>query len=71
MTILDLPPALESRDEPGHPVHVHAWSTESVHATSEGHVRYRRCTDCDVRRVELQPHASSTSGIMSRDVPPR
>lgn len=36
------------------PVHEHAWITDSVHATSEGRVRYVRCVGCSARRVELE-----------------
>lgn len=71
MTLLDLPSALESHDDPAAPTHVHTWSTESAHTTSEGRVSYRRCTGCAVRRVELQPNASSATGLVSRDVPSR
>ncbi|WP_231954980.1 hypothetical protein [Occultella aeris] len=34
--------------------HEHAWSTQSRHLTSSGHVIYVRCETCGVRRVDLQ-----------------
>ncbi len=39
---------------PSASVHEHAWVTESVHRTSEGRVRYVRCADCAVRRVDVE-----------------
>lgn len=39
--------------------HEHGWLTESVHRTSEGVIRYVRCTDCGARRVDLQMSTST------------
>ena len=41
---------------PHPPTHEHAWIVESRHPTSEGVVLYVRCTECVMRRVDLQPH---------------
>ncbi|WP_144720355.1 hypothetical protein [Agrococcus jejuensis] len=35
-------------------VHEHGWATESRHVTSEGIVRYVRCTACGSRRVDVE-----------------
>jgi hypothetical protein len=48
-------------------VHEHAWVTESVHATSEGRVRYVRCTGCIARRVDLDPAAAAPAAPLSRE----
>ena len=34
--------------------HEHGWITESVHSTSQGRVRYVRCSACGARRVDLE-----------------
>ncbi|WP_426181264.1 hypothetical protein [Microbacterium sp. TWP3-1-2b2] len=34
--------------------HEHGWSVESRHPTSGGTVLYVRCTECGVRRVDVQ-----------------
>lgn len=48
------------------PVHEHAWVTESVHATSEGCVRYVRCVGCAARRVDLDPWEVAPASAVSR-----
>ncbi len=50
------------------PLHEHAWLTESTHATSEGRVRYVRCTGCRARRVDLDPAAAAPPVPLSREV---
>jgi len=53
-----------------HPApHEHAWLVESRHRTSDGTVLYVRCTDCAMRRVDLQPHAQMPPTALSRDLP--
>jgi len=49
-------------------VHEHAWTTESVHATSEGRIRYVRCTGCRARRVDLDPAPVAPPVALSRAV---
>ncbi|MDQ1138115.1 hypothetical protein QE410_002914 [Microbacterium sp. SORGH_AS 1204] len=50
------------------PVHEHAWVTESVHATSEGRIRYVRCVTCVARRVDLDPPAIAPASALSREI---
>lgn len=49
------------------PVHEHAWVTESVHATSEGRIRYVRCVACVARRVDLNPPVIAPASALSRE----
>jgi len=49
-------------------VHEHAWVTESAHVTSEGRVRYVRCTGCRARRVDLDPAVAMPPVRLSREV---
>jgi hypothetical protein len=49
-------------------LHEHAWVTESVHATSEGRVRYVRCTGCVARRVDLDPLSLAPASALSREI---
>jgi len=49
-------------------VHEHAWITESLHATSEGRVRYVRCADCPVRRVDVDPSVSTPPTAVTREI---
>ncbi|MBQ9917926.1 MAG: hypothetical protein IJO71_12115 [Microbacterium sp.] len=48
--------------------HEHAWVTESMHATSEGRVRYVRCTGCRARRVDLDSAVATPPVPLSREV---
>ncbi|MCJ1706192.1 hypothetical protein [Microbacterium sp. VKM Ac-2923] len=48
------------------PLHEHAWITESLHATSEGRVRYVRCTGCTARRIDLDPVVLAPASALSR-----
>ena len=48
------------------PVHDHAWITESTHATSEGRVRYVRCTGCLARRVDIDAGFAVPPSPLSR-----
>lgn len=48
--------------------HEHAWVTESVHATSEGRVRYVRCAGCVTRRVDLDPSGLAPASALSREI---
>lgn len=48
--------------------HEHAWATDSVHATSEGRVRYVHCTGCVARRVDLDPAAPAPAFALSRAI---
>ncbi|MDF2989586.1 MAG: hypothetical protein K0S37_100 [Microbacterium sp.] len=50
------------------PVHEHAWVTESAHLTSEGRIRYVRCTGCRARRVDLDPASATPPLPISRAV---
>lgn len=69
MSILDTAPHLEHHDEPVTTEHGHTWHTESVHATSEGRVRYLRCADCGTRRVELRTtDPRSDADLTSHDI---
>ena len=47
-------------------VHEHAWDTESSHITSEGRVRYVRCTSCPARRVDVAERAWLPPSAISR-----
>jgi len=49
-------------------VHEHAWLTESVHATSEGRVRYVRCAGCSARRVDREHPLAVVPVAMSRAI---
>lgn len=49
-------------------LHEHAWVTESVHATSEGRIRYVRCTECIARRVDLDPVSLAPASALSREI---
>jgi len=49
-------------------VHEHAWVTESAHMTSQGRVRYVRCTGCRARRVDLEPATVTPPVALSREV---
>lgn len=49
-------------------LHEHAWVTESVHATSEGRVRYVRCAGCVARRVDLDPLSLAPASALSREI---
>ena len=46
-------------------VHEHGWTTESRHATSEGVVRYVRCTTCGSRRVDVEPVSAAPPAAAS------
>jgi hypothetical protein len=48
--------------------HEHAWSTESRHPTSSGHVLYVRCGTCGIRRVDLQERLDAPPAPLSRMV---
>ncbi|WP_295786645.1 hypothetical protein [uncultured Microbacterium sp.] len=47
-------------------VHEHAWVTESSHITSEGRLRYVRCTTCPARRVDVTSPAWLPPSAASR-----
>jgi hypothetical protein len=47
------PATLPIRISHPHPLHEHAWITESAHATSSGRIVYVRCVECGARRVDL------------------
>ncbi|WP_314457068.1 hypothetical protein [uncultured Microbacterium sp.] len=49
-------------------LHEHAWLTESVHATSEGRVRYVRCAECAARRVDLDAVSVTPASAISREI---
>ncbi|TDE99046.1 hypothetical protein EXU48_02355 [Occultella glacieicola] len=46
--------------------HEHAWSTESGHPTSSGHILYVRCEICGVRRVDLQQRYDTPPAPLSK-----
>lgn len=48
--------------------HEHAWTVESRHPTSAGHVLYVRCAACGTHRVDLQHHADAPPTALSRAV---
>jgi len=47
--------------------HEHGWSVESEHMTSEGFVLYVRCTECGVRRVDVQGSRQQPPEALSRE----
>jgi hypothetical protein len=49
-------------------VHEHAWVTDSVHATSEGRVRYVHCAGCVARRVDLDPVGLVPASALTREI---
>ncbi|MDQ1082768.1 MULTISPECIES: hypothetical protein [Microbacterium] len=46
--------------------HEHAWRTESMHLTSEGRVRYVRCTGCAARRIDLDAPVTAPPTPLTR-----
>ncbi|MCC3278860.1 hypothetical protein LJ754_06770 [Arthrobacter sp. zg-Y40] len=48
--------------------HEHSWITESRHQVSAGVLLYVRCTQCRVRRVDLQSPAQVVPAGISRVV---
>ena len=57
--LLALPTELPTESAQPASAHEHGWLTESAHRTSEGVIRYVRCTDCGARRVDLQKNSST------------
>ncbi|MFG6444976.1 hypothetical protein ACFXQA_06840 [Microbacterium sp. P07] len=60
--------ASEHRADLAHPAstpHEHGWVTESAHRTSDGVVRYVRCAECRLRRVDLQASAAEPPVALS------
>ncbi|MGO3151210.1 MAG: hypothetical protein ACTIJJ_01090 [Galactobacter sp.] len=54
MTSRDLaPPPTHRSTAAAAPGHEHGWVTESTHVTSHGEIRYVRCPECGVRRMDL------------------
>lgn len=72
MTLLDVPPQSSEPSPDALDACRHTWATESAHTTSEGSLRYLRCTACGSRRVELRPHVDAPAVAVTRqDIPPR
>ncbi|MCW3157678.1 hypothetical protein [Micropruina sonneratiae] len=59
----DLDPITTATDQP---THEHAWSVESRHRTSIGHLLYVRCAECGTRRVDVQSHVYEPPIALSR-----
>ncbi|MDQ1172587.1 hypothetical protein QE430_000894 [Microbacterium testaceum] len=66
MTVSDLLALAVSASAP----HEHGWITESAHSTSQGRVRYVRCSACGARRVDLEAASVVVPLAMSRISPP-
>lgn len=66
MTILDAPPQSAQPAPDAAAEHRHGWATESAHTTSEGTLRYLRCTSCGSRTVELRPHDDTPAVVVTR-----
>lgn len=64
---MTFPGACEQDETTAGTAHEHAWTTESAHATSTGVVRYVRCADCGVRRVDVQDHPEAPPAALSRE----
>ena len=72
MTLLDAPPQSSEPSPNAVDACRHIWATESAHTTSEGSLRYLRCTACGSRRMELRPHDDASAVPVTRqDIPPR
>ncbi|MDQ1112542.1 hypothetical protein QE418_001990 [Microbacterium testaceum] len=49
-------------------LHEHAWLTESTHRTSEGLLRYVRCTRCCARRVDIDAASVVPPSALTREI---